>query len=180
MRGTLTPAGVNDLSFAFAIAAGEGGSHTCALRATGVPSCWGLNSSGQLGDGTTTGRTAPVTVNSFAANIKPLAELRHHGHEIEVVAFVQCVEGQHVHVQVELLQDGTFGDGAKSYACTDRLEAYSIRVRMNGGAEFAEGIAQASLVAEIRDRGAVLEVLEWSRRIQVIAEDDEHGRTNDE
>jgi alpha-tubulin suppressor-like RCC1 family protein len=41
----------------------EGGtSHSLALRSDGTVWAWGLNSSGQLGDGTTTPRTVPVAV----------------------------------------------------------------------------------------------------------------------
>jgi alpha-tubulin suppressor-like RCC1 family protein len=54
----------------WAIAAGE--SHTCALlRASGPANrtayCWGLNDNGQLGDGTTTSRFAPVPVAAIGA-----------------------------------------------------------------------------------------------------------------
>src|SRR5689334_11589506 len=40
---------------------GTGYSHTCAVR-TGGMWCWGGNESGQLGDGTTAGHTAPARV----------------------------------------------------------------------------------------------------------------------
>jgi alpha-tubulin suppressor-like RCC1 family protein len=39
-----------------------GSAHTCQVNDDGTVRCWGLNSSGQLGDGTTTTRPTPVTV----------------------------------------------------------------------------------------------------------------------
>jgi alpha-tubulin suppressor-like RCC1 family protein len=53
---------VKGLSDAVQITCGDHGIHTCALRADGEILCWGWNDDGQLGDGTTTDRAAPVTV----------------------------------------------------------------------------------------------------------------------
>lgn len=44
-----------------------GGFHACALLADGSVRCWGNNSAGQLGDGSTTGRATPVTVSGLPA-----------------------------------------------------------------------------------------------------------------
>jgi alpha-tubulin suppressor-like RCC1 family protein len=53
-----------------AIAAGT--SHTCAVRANSTVACWGANSSGQLGDNSTTTRLSPVTVVTVITNIATL------------------------------------------------------------------------------------------------------------
>lgn len=66
--GSVTCRGANDrgqrlvggISGASAVAAGL--FHGCALDAAGLARCWGANESGQLGDGSTTDRAAPVPV----------------------------------------------------------------------------------------------------------------------
>ncbi len=70
--GTTTPrsrpvtvtndAGTGPLTGVAAVSAGE--QHTCALKSNGQVRCWGDNSTGQLGDGTTTDRLRPVTVSN--------------------------------------------------------------------------------------------------------------------
>jgi alpha-tubulin suppressor-like RCC1 family protein len=47
-----------------AIAAGD--EHTCAALSSGGGKCWGRNSSGQLGNGSTANSNVPVSVNSLS------------------------------------------------------------------------------------------------------------------
>ncbi len=42
-----------------------GGDHTCAILDDGSVRCWGSNSDGQLGDGTTTSRNTPTALSSW-------------------------------------------------------------------------------------------------------------------
>ena len=54
------PVQVSGLTGVVAVAAGS--KHSVALKSDGTVWCWGLNGSGQLGDGTTTDRLIPVQV----------------------------------------------------------------------------------------------------------------------
>ena len=58
-----SPVPVNVLSLDSAVSVIAGGFyHTCALLDSGEVQCWGRSDRGQLGDGTTLDRSAPVTV----------------------------------------------------------------------------------------------------------------------
>ena len=55
------------------VAIAAGSSHTCALSNVGAAKCWGLNTQGQLGDGTTSNKSAPVTASGVASAIFSIA-----------------------------------------------------------------------------------------------------------
>ena len=61
------PATAQGLSGAVALAAGE--DHTCAVLSDGEARCWGQNTFGKVGDGTTTNRFAPVPVSGLSGVI---------------------------------------------------------------------------------------------------------------
>jgi alpha-tubulin suppressor-like RCC1 family protein len=47
----------------------SGDSHSCAILSTGGLKCWGANSYGQIGDGTTTRRCIPVSVVGLGSGV---------------------------------------------------------------------------------------------------------------
>ena len=68
----LTPVDVFGLTTGTAsISAGMGNS--CAVTTSGAATCWGNNSSGQLGDGTTTNRKTPVAVSGLTNGVTSIS-----------------------------------------------------------------------------------------------------------
>ena len=63
------PVNVVDVIASGVIDLESGIKHTCALISNSEVVCWGLNSSGQLGDGTTTNRNVPVLVKGLEGKI---------------------------------------------------------------------------------------------------------------
>ncbi|MFH1437087.1 MAG: hypothetical protein ABIJ56_15375, partial [Pseudomonadota bacterium] len=86
---SLTPVDVTGLSSGVAaIAAGE--NHACAASGDGVLRCWGKNNRGQVGDDSTTNRSAPVVVTTLAAGAVAAACGQEHSCALLDTGGVQC------------------------------------------------------------------------------------------
>jgi len=73
-----------------ATAISVGGGHNCALTGQGEVKCWGLNRSGELGDGTTTDSIAPVTGSGLKRGISGIAAGEAHTCALTVDDRVKC------------------------------------------------------------------------------------------
>ena len=88
---SLWPAPVTNLAVGVAaIAAGSESSHTCALTNTGGALCWGLNNSGQLGNGATADSPVPVAVTNLGSGVAAITPGNAHTCALTTGGGVQC------------------------------------------------------------------------------------------
>ena len=68
-----------------AVALSSGGSHTCAILDNGAVSCWGLGSSGRLGNGGTSDKTTPTLTSSLGTGRTAVALSSGGGHTCAIL-----------------------------------------------------------------------------------------------
>ena len=85
----LRPVDVSGLSGGV-IAIAAGATHSCALTRIGGVKCWGRNNHGQLGDGTTADRLAPVEVSSLRVRVTAIAAGTAHSCALTSTGRVTC------------------------------------------------------------------------------------------
>lgn len=73
-----------------AISTSISSSHTCAVTAAGGVKCWGLNTNGQLGDGTTTQRLTAVDVTGLSSGVSSVFVGSSHSCALTTVGGVKC------------------------------------------------------------------------------------------
>ncbi|HAM44444.1 MAG TPA: hypothetical protein DCM67_05425, partial [Propionibacteriaceae bacterium] len=127
-----TPVQVSGLtSGVTAIAAGS--KSTCAVTAGGELTCWGYNSKGQLGDGTTTNRSTPVRASVVEGEVAAVALGFSHNRVLNAEGSVHCWGSGAL---------GELGDGTK----TDSLTPRQVSGLTSGVASISAGLSDTCAI----------------------------------
>ncbi len=126
---SLTPVAVSGLPTGVAAIA-AGAVHTCAVTTGGGAKCWGGNSLGALGNGTTTSSSVPVDVSGLTSGVAAISASNLHTCALTVGGGVKCWGGNYL----AGLGDGTF---------LDRLTPVDVLGLTSGATAIAAGYAQS-------------------------------------
>ena len=113
-----------------------GGAHTCALTTTGGLRCWGSNSEGELGDGTTTNRIMPVNVAGLASSVAAVSAGSSHTCAVTTTGGLRCWG---------INSEGQLGDGTT----TDRITPVNVAGLTSGVAAVSAGFRHTCAVTTI-------------------------------
>jgi alpha-tubulin suppressor-like RCC1 family protein/ligand-binding sensor domain-containing protein len=72
------------------VSIGGGGNHTCAVTTGGAAKCWGRNTNGQIGDGTSVDRTTPTDVTGLSTGVLRMAAANFHTCALTTGGGVKC------------------------------------------------------------------------------------------
>jgi alpha-tubulin suppressor-like RCC1 family protein len=103
-----TPVGVSSLGSDVA-AISSGGYHTCAIKTGGAIKCWGRNIAGELGNGTTTDSSTPVSVSGLGSGVASISAGFAHACALTTGGAMKCW-GANVY--------GYLGDGTTTESAT--------------------------------------------------------------
>ena len=124
-----TPVDVTGLTSGVA-AVSTGGLHTCALTTLGALKCWGFNSYGQLGDGTSGNvRTTPVDVTGLTTEIAAVSAGADHTCALTTAGGLKCWGGNFY---------GHLGDGT----ATNRTTPVDVTDLTSGVAAVSSGASR--------------------------------------
>jgi alpha-tubulin suppressor-like RCC1 family protein len=104
----LTPVTVATLSSGV-VAVATGGGHSCAVTTAGAVRCWGKNTFGQIGDGSTIDRFTPVAVPSLSSGVAAISLGNIHSCALTTAGAVRCWGGN---------GEGQLGDGTTTSLAT--------------------------------------------------------------
>jgi alpha-tubulin suppressor-like RCC1 family protein len=107
-----------------------GGGYACALTTLGAVKCWGDNSNGELGDGTTTTRSTPGVVTSLSSGVAAISAGADHACAVTTAGAVLCWGNN---------SDGQLGDGTR----TRRLTPVGVSGLDSGVAAVTSGVTHS-------------------------------------